>query len=357
VREDLHFRRYDTPGIAPRDRFDFWRTWYSEAVESRMELGAIDAVPEHFQASAEALHVGGTGVVEIRSGRAAGKWARDATEPGDLVRLVLFVSASGMTGSWHGEETALSRGRLLLCRRAGAGFWRAPAGFHAIQLNVPRSTLPVPDAVLNRLTEQQVPVRGPVADGLVRPLLSGMSGHLEHLSRMAGAELAQIWISVLVLLLRSLDEPDRRLDAEEVVPARRLQALRFIDANLGDPDLGPDSVAAALHVSRRTLYRALAADGASVAAIIRRRRLERSRVILTDPARRHWPAARVAAEVGLGSAAHFSRLFRAAYGETPGDVRSHPQERPARAPGVESRSAATWATGRSRSARSAPAFR
>jgi hypothetical protein len=35
--------------------------------------------------------------------------------------------------------------------------------------------------VLNRLTERQVPVTSPVADGLIRPLLAGMWGHLEQL--------------------------------------------------------------------------------------------------------------------------------------------------------------------------------
>jgi AraC-like DNA-binding protein len=81
----------------------------------------------------------------------------------------------------------------------------------------------------------------------------------------------------------------------ELAPARRVQARKFIAAHLSDPDLGPDVVAAALHISRRSLYTALGTyDGG------------------------------FAAQVGLTSPAHFSRLFRRQYGQSPRELRAHP---------------------------------
>jgi AraC-like DNA-binding protein len=56
---------------------------------------------------------------------------------------------------------------------------------------------------------------------------------------------------------------------------------------------------------------------AGVAGWIRRRRLERCRRDLLDPALRAQPVGVIAARWGLTEPAHFSRLFRAAYGVPP----------------------------------------
>ena len=62
-----------------------------------------------------------------------------------------------------------------------------------------------------------------------------------------------------------------------------MQARKFIAAHLADPGLGPDTVAAALRLSRRSLYAALGTDEGGVAAQIRRARLAAARAILADP--------------------------------------------------------------------------
>jgi AraC-like DNA-binding protein len=57
---------------------------------------------------------------------------------------------------------------------------------------------------------------------------------------------------------------------------------------------------------------------------IRRRRLERCRHDLLDPAMRGQSIGAIAARWGFRDPAHFSRAFRAAYGMTPGECRSGP---------------------------------
>jgi AraC-like DNA-binding protein len=58
-----------------------------------------------------------------------------------------------------------------------------------------------------------------------------------------------------------------------------------------------------------------------VAGWIRERRLERCRRALLDPALRHWSVSAIAAHWGFVDAAHFSRVFRAAYGLPPAEYR------------------------------------
>jgi AraC-like DNA-binding protein len=125
------------------------------------------------------------------------------------------------------------------------------------------------------------------------------------------------------MLVRSLTERD--LHGSDVALARRTQAERYILAHLSDPRLSPSAVAAALHISRRSLYASAFPDGQGIATYIRRKRLRRARALLLDQAR-PLPVAQIAATVGLPDPAHFSRLFRAEYGRSPRNLRSHPDQ-------------------------------
>ena len=72
----------------------------------------------------------------------------------------------------------------------------------------------------------------------------------------------------------------------------------------------------------RYLHRLFESEPTTVAELIRRRRLDRCRRDLLDPDLDHLPVAAIGARWGLPTAAHFSRLFRAAYGVTPGELRA-----------------------------------
>lgn len=316
--DKLRYRRFGTPGAVPTERFD-WRTWCSGTVDAPARLDRVEAAPRDLQASTEVLSVGDISIVEVRCGPARGRWRGEGTEAGNMLRVDILHRVPGMTGCWHNCDSTVGESTVLLGRLAG--WCPARAGLRSIQVNVPRRLLPVADAAIDRVTDLQLPPDLPLFETLVRPLLLGMVGRLEDLSRSATADLGTVWLALVTMLVRSLD--GESTDGEELAPARRLRAQRFIAANLADPSLDPDAVAAAVHMSRRSLYQLFARDGEGVAASIRRQRLERARAMLLDPAYRRRPIAEVAAEVGLLSAAHFSRLFRAEYGESPRDARAH----------------------------------
>jgi AraC-like DNA-binding protein len=224
-----------------------------------------------------------------------------------------------VTGSWHGHEVSLTDGWSVIFGRTG-GFWRAPHGFGAIFVTVPRTLLPVDDAMIDRVADRQLPHSSAVFGALVRPMLLGMIGQLAELSHAATADLGAAWISLITMMIRSL--AGTSTDDTDLVAARRLHVHRYIETHLADRNLGPATIAAALHMSRRSLYQLLSDNGEGVAAMIRRLRLKRARAMLVDPAQRHRRIADIASDVGLPNPAHFSRLFRAAYGETPRDLRA-----------------------------------
>ncbi|MFI0452706.1 helix-turn-helix domain-containing protein [Actinomadura sp. 6N118] len=73
-------------------------------------------------------------------------------------------------------------------------------------------------------------------------------------------------------------------------------------------------VAAAHHISVRLLHKLFTDQEMTVADFIRHRRLERCRQDLRDPTLRNRPISSIGARHGLVNPAHFSRLFRDAYG-------------------------------------------
>lgn len=100
-------------------------------------------------------------------------------------------------------------------------------------------------------------------------------------------------------------------------------AKEYIEQHLQDPDLTPSGTAAALYVSTRTLHRLFEAEGSTVSGWIRWRRLEQCRLELGDPSCDGIPVGQVGAKWGFWDAAHFSRLFRAAYGVPPATYRAN----------------------------------
>ncbi|MEV4015968.1 helix-turn-helix domain-containing protein [Nonomuraea angiospora] len=129
---------------------------------------------------------------------------------------------------------------------------------------------------------------------------------------------------------------DDRLPAESRhrTPATRIDAC--IGHHLGEPDLGPPSIAARHHISVRTPHVLFERQPETVSATIRRRRLERCRADLADPRLRDRPIGEIGLSWGFRTAAEFSRAFRAAYGRSPTGHRRQvrPEDGPTRSRGT-----------------------
>ncbi|QOC26741.1 AraC family transcriptional regulator [Microbacterium hominis] len=104
--------------------------------------------------------------------------------------------------------------------------------------------------------------------------------------------------------------------------AQLAHALSFITANAADSELNTLDVATAAGLSVRHLQRILAAAGTSVAAELRRARLERACATLTDPARRLLSVEDVARVSGFGNLERMRRAFVHGLGVTPAAYRS-----------------------------------
>jgi AraC-like DNA-binding protein len=97
------------------------------------------------------------------------------------------------------------------------------------------------------------------------------------------------------------------------------RALRDIDERLGDPALTALAVASAQGVSRRFLDGLFTQAGTTIERMIWERRLLRAHAQLANDSTAR--VLEVAVGCGFSSASHFSRLFRARFGQRPSEVR------------------------------------
>jgi AraC-like DNA-binding protein len=105
-------------------------------------------------------------------------------------------------------------------------------------------------------------------------------------------------------------------DEADHVKSRRKAALDYIDAHLGNPQLGPDEIADAAHLSRASLYRRLAAEGGIRAVLLKRRLDEAVRLMLADKKDEH-SLKEIVKCCGFSGTSQFSRAFRARFGVPP----------------------------------------
>jgi AraC-like DNA-binding protein len=98
----------------------------------------------------------------------------------------------------------------------------------------------------------------------------------------------------------------------------RTRILEFIDANLHEPDLGPELIARTFHISRTWLYRIFSGSG-GVRRCIRDKRLDAAfRDLCEQPQRRIID---IAWHRGFASERYFQRAFAERFGLNPKDVR------------------------------------
>jgi len=152
---------------------------------------------------------------------------------------------------------------------------------------------------------------------LARPLLTSL---LEDQTLQEGSN-GDCARRMLVELGRGLIAKQRQPEQIEdrAIPNRRVRD--FILANLGRADLTPAGIAHACGISLRRLHRLFAGTGRSVCEWLRHERLKRCHEELRDPRFARQSVTDVAFRWGFSDSAHFSRVFRQAYGRTPSDVR------------------------------------
>jgi AraC-like DNA-binding protein len=181
-----------------------------------------------------------------------------------------------------------------------------------VNLIVHLSRASVPAALLALEPHGLVFPRGGGAARLIGAAMQEFYAQADHLT-VSEAEAA---IEGIVALTTACARAKLAGDEADHVKSRRKAALDYIDAHLGNPQLGPDEIADAAHLSRASLYRLLVAEGGIRAELLKRRLDEAVRLMLADEKDEH-SLKEIVKCCGFGGTSQFSRAFRARFGVPP----------------------------------------
>ncbi len=280
------------------------------------ELAAGEAAPFRADVLSYAL-----GSVLLGSARASGQRFRRSAETVarsgvDHIILQLYVDGSyeGVAGA---SPIRVEAGDLCVLDLAQTLETRATP-FENVTLVVPR---PMFDARLLQVDD----LHGLVLprSGALAPLLARHFGALlDYAPRMSFDECQAVVEGTIALISACLRGELERRDADRSVTpdASLLRVRQYIEARLSSPELSADAVALHFGLSRASLYRLFAPIG-GIADYIRRRRLHRAFFDLAGTGSRALRISEVARRWQLGTDAHFTRLFKSAYGITPSAAR------------------------------------
>jgi AraC-like DNA-binding protein len=185
----------------------------------------------------------------------------------------------------------------------------------------PPTLLPLSRNRLRQLAALPFPAGVGLGDVTSQFLLQ-LARNVDHYSPSEAARLSTAALEVLGTRLAhelgadDWDTPEARRHAQLTT----VQA--FIQNHLSDPGLSPGMIAAAHHMSLRSLHQLFHDEGLTVAGWIRKRRLECCRHDLSDPALAARPVAAIAARWGFPNPGDFSRAFRTVHGLPPAAYRT-----------------------------------
>ncbi|MEU9298957.1 helix-turn-helix domain-containing protein [Streptomyces sp. NPDC048269] len=326
--------RSTTATLPKAERFE----WFNEIVASALIPTAIRSeLSADFQAEVSMLDLGVTQLSSFAHSPLHSRRTPALIRRGDPEQYQLALITGGRWWmSQCGGDEEFGVGDLILwdtSRRQETVAHPGNGPNASLIVHLPKDALPLRSGRVDRLLGRRIATDS----GMGAILAQFISSLGSHGAACEPQELHRLGSTAVDLAAAVLAQ---RLDAYGELPAEaRARALReridaFIEHSLGDPALNPGLIAAAHGISVRALHLLFRDQPESVAATVRRRRLERCRSDLARPELAARSVHDIAARWCFTGAAAFSRSFREAYGISPSEYRRK-AARPAAHPGNE----------------------
>lgn len=310
---------FSTQRLGPEFAFEAYRELYSGGAD-------VARIGSDFRAQVEAYrldrmilfkrHLNG-----VQHSRSPQRVRQDGF---DHVTLHLLLAGELVAGP-PGQERRVRPGEILVCDNTLPHLSRAH-DVHQISTPVARELIEPLAPDVRHFHGAILPER---VGGLVADFIVSLTRRSESLDPTVASRSSAVLGMLLAAALRGQAAPAEAVvwaathDASDDVVRRRAAEVH-VEQHLGDRDLGADTIAASLGISRSLLYRAFLRDG-GVARFVQQRRLERVR----DALRRQGETrsiATLAYAYGFTSEQHFNRAFRTTFGRPPGQFRASMQQ-------------------------------
>jgi AraC-like DNA-binding protein len=306
---DSVFQGGDLPA---EDRLDGWREFLSEThapVDVRAIMGDFDARQRIVQ-------IGAVGMVATSHFPAVVHRSRKLVRQSDPEAYYLGLPLSGTTRVTHSDHQFEYSGEHFVFHDSTDEFTAETGHYESVSLGIPKAALAFPGSISGMPGIRSISA----TEGIGALLATTMTRIADDIKSYRPADVVRLGTVVVDLVTALFAHVLETGDAiEPRVQTTRIRA--FIEQHLADPGLTPGAVADAHHISVSYLHRLFQQEEVTVAALIRRQRLERARRDLTDPALLTTPVYAIGNRWGYPRAADFTRAFRLNYGVSPRDYR------------------------------------
>ncbi|MFE7467732.1 helix-turn-helix domain-containing protein [Streptomyces sp. NPDC057499] len=305
-------------GELPRgDRFE----WFVELVRENVAPFSLSSAHAHgFEARVTVADLGAVQVAHLvfESLRAARTLRHIRRDDPETYQLAL-IDGSPMITRQHDNEAEIATGSLVLFDTSHPLDTLVPderGQGRVTLLRIPRNALPPAAGRVDRVLARQLVPTG-VTGQVLCQYLTTVRDRAAELGTGERLRLGTIAVDLAAAFLAEHSDAQHLQSPESHRQVLRTRIDCYIESNLGSADLTAAHLAAHHHISLRSLHRLFEDRSETVAASIRRRRLERCRADLADPRLAGYPIAALAARWGFPAPAEFSRAFRTAYGLSP----------------------------------------
>lgn len=292
--------------------------WNDVGQEDLSWLENADHASDRGKAERRSYRIGNSALVKIRD--ESTEIIRDeestAQPAAGRIRIIWLITGE-MLLKQRQKQTAIESGQAYVCDTSWPYRVELSDGGHYLAFTMPDDAVPEWERIGRK-------VRGRVLSNIatLRAALSSLLAVLRT-PQVGGSEDAEcVFRAVQWMIGASLTNAVGPEDECDRAAARFKKVRQHILDNMDDPNLNPDGLATALHMSRRALYMLLSERQMTPAKMIQRLRLERCHKALADPKLRMRSITEIAFASGFGDCATFSRLFKAQYGLSPRDWRS-----------------------------------
>ena len=308
--------RLTTAGLTRRERVSFWADLVCDTF---VELDCEVPAPDAFHGKIDRLQAGDLEFSHVTSSQhvVTRTRARIARSNQDNFLLSLQTSGQGIV-SQDGRQAILRAGDFAIYDTTRPYDLRFDEDFSQLVLRLPRRVVIGRIAEIDRLTARSIAGSrgmGKLASTFLRQIHAQL-GEIDPLS------LPRVHASAVDLIAAAVaEQAGSPIDTSECHILLRRRVGAYVDRNLADPRLSCETIAVAHGISARHLRKVFEDATMSVSELIWTRRLEQARRDLTDPFHAHVSVTSIGYDVGFKDAAHFSRAFKSAFGETPSAFR------------------------------------
>lgn len=274
--------------------------------------------PRAFAGAISNRTLAGVNFVNMACGRHEAHRDRATISPQDAGYYVLTLQLSGQLRlRQHGREAVVAPGRYAVYDASEPASLTASDDYRSTCIRFPKRYLGVrEDDPLRHITATAFECEPGLPAAAWGALIS-LNRNLGALGPHGPSAVHDVMNMVSTLLQQLGQHTPARRSSELLLE----QVREHVEANLGDPDLGPAGIAAAHHVSPRHLHAVFEGTGTTVARWIRQRRVELCRRDLADPAMAEVPVSAIATRWGFRGPSRFHEAFKQLVGCTPVEFR------------------------------------